>query len=162
MKEITNDILKEKLDFLNDEKMLRNLSGTPWAMEEFNTVRDKATESFLDIQDRYGAIKSNGKTDEENAEELEKLEKESKCVEILAMQSVVDLCKCVIKEKEKQYKDAFDKKQQQEREIKSQLALLHRKEIDARKSARPEKVYPNDPCPCGSGKKYKRCCAVVE
>lgn len=20
------------------------------------------------------------------------------------------------------------------------------------------KVYPNDPCPCGSGKKYKRCC----
>ena len=24
-----------------------------------------------------------------------------------------------------------------------------------RKSA---KVYPNDPCPCGSGKKYKNCC----
>ena len=21
-----------------------------------------------------------------------------------------------------------------------------------------EKVYPNDPCPCGSGKKYKKCC----
>lgn len=20
------------------------------------------------------------------------------------------------------------------------------------------KVYPNDPCPCGSGKKYKHCC----
>ena len=20
------------------------------------------------------------------------------------------------------------------------------------------KVYPNDPCPCGSGKKYKNCC----
>ncbi len=23
---------------------------------------------------------------------------------------------------------------------------------------RMEKVYPNDPCPCGSGKKYKQCC----
>ena len=23
---------------------------------------------------------------------------------------------------------------------------------------KPEKVYPNDPCPCGSGKKYKKCC----
>ncbi len=23
---------------------------------------------------------------------------------------------------------------------------------------REEKVYPNDPCPCGSGKKYKQCC----
>lgn len=22
----------------------------------------------------------------------------------------------------------------------------------------PKKVYPNDPCPCGSGKKYKKCC----
>ncbi|MEE1033197.1 MAG: SEC-C metal-binding domain-containing protein [Agathobacter sp.] len=21
-----------------------------------------------------------------------------------------------------------------------------------------KKVYPNDPCPCGSGKKYKLCC----
>ena len=24
-----------------------------------------------------------------------------------------------------------------------------------------EKVYPNDPCPCGSGKKYKQCCGRV-
>jgi uncharacterized protein YecA (UPF0149 family) len=23
---------------------------------------------------------------------------------------------------------------------------------------KPKKVYPNDPCPCGSGKKYKKCC----
>lgn len=21
-----------------------------------------------------------------------------------------------------------------------------------------EKIYPNDSCPCGSGKKYKKCC----
>lgn len=24
--------------------------------------------------------------------------------------------------------------------------------------ARKNKIYPNDPCPCGSGKKYKHCC----
>ena len=23
-----------------------------------------------------------------------------------------------------------------------------------------KKVYPNDPCPCGSGKKYKKCCGA--
>ncbi len=23
---------------------------------------------------------------------------------------------------------------------------------------KPAKVYPNDPCPCGRGKKYKKCC----
>ena len=24
-----------------------------------------------------------------------------------------------------------------------------------------EKVKPNEPCPCGSGKKYKKCCALM-
>jgi uncharacterized protein YecA (UPF0149 family) len=28
----------------------------------------------------------------------------------------------------------------------------------ARASPRSEKVGRNDPCPCGSGKKYKKCC----
>ena len=28
----------------------------------------------------------------------------------------------------------------------------------APKKRAAEKVYPNDPCPCGSGKKYKQCC----
>jgi len=26
----------------------------------------------------------------------------------------------------------------------------------------PQKVGRNDPCPCGSGKKYKKCCAILE
>lgn len=25
-----------------------------------------------------------------------------------------------------------------------------------------KKVMPNDPCPCGSGKKYKKCCKIEE
>ena len=24
-----------------------------------------------------------------------------------------------------------------------------------------KKIYPNDPCPCGSGKKYKKCCGRI-
>ena len=33
------------------------------------------------------------------------------------------------------------------------------KEQKASQTIRKEaKVYPNDPCPCGSGKKYKKCC----
>ena len=28
----------------------------------------------------------------------------------------------------------------------------------APKKSTSEKIYPNDPCPCGSGKKYKQCC----
>ena len=30
--------------------------------------------------------------------------------------------------------------------------------VKAPKKREAEKVYPNDPCPCGSGKKYKQCC----
>lgn len=30
--------------------------------------------------------------------------------------------------------------------------------VRAPKTREEKKVYPNDPCPCGSGKKYKQCC----
>ena len=30
--------------------------------------------------------------------------------------------------------------------------------VKAPKKRESEKIYPNDPCPCGSGKKYKQCC----
>lgn len=35
---------------------------------------------------------------------------------------------------------------------------LYREQRLASTVVKPEKVYPNDPCPCGSGKKYKKCC----
>ena len=35
---------------------------------------------------------------------------------------------------------------------------LYREQRLAATVVKPEKVYPNDPCPCGSGKKYKKCC----
>ena len=30
--------------------------------------------------------------------------------------------------------------------------------VQAPKRREVQKIYPNDPCPCGSGKKYKQCC----
>ena len=30
--------------------------------------------------------------------------------------------------------------------------------VRAPKKREDKKIYPNDPCPCGSGKKYKQCC----
>ena len=30
--------------------------------------------------------------------------------------------------------------------------------VRAPKKRENKKIYPNDPCPCGSGKKYKQCC----
>lgn len=43
------------------------------------------------------------------------------------------------------------------------LSKERRKELYREQKAsgtlrKEQKVYPNDPCPCGSGKKYKKCC----
>ena len=35
---------------------------------------------------------------------------------------------------------------------------LYREQKSSTTIVKPEKIYPNDPCPCGSGKKYKQCC----
>ena len=36
--------------------------------------------------------------------------------------------------------------------------LLHDMTFSAQPQVKIGKIYPNDPCPCGSGKKYKKCC----
>jgi len=40
-----------------------------------------------------------------------------------------------------------------EEQLKSYRNVMENKPIKKEK-----KIYPNDPCPCGSGKKYKKCC----
>ncbi len=35
---------------------------------------------------------------------------------------------------------------------------LYREQKESTTVHKDRKIYPNDPCPCGSGKKYKKCC----
>jgi hypothetical protein len=35
---------------------------------------------------------------------------------------------------------------------------LYKEQKSSTTIVKEAKVYPNDPCPCGSGKKYKKCC----
>lgn len=35
---------------------------------------------------------------------------------------------------------------------------LYKEQKSSTTVVKQDKVYPNDPCPCGSGKKYKKCC----
>ncbi len=35
---------------------------------------------------------------------------------------------------------------------------LYKEQKSSTTIVKDAKVYPNDPCPCGSGKKYKKCC----
>jgi uncharacterized protein YecA (UPF0149 family) len=46
--------------------------------------------------------------------------------------------------------------------IEPHFESIKAKVLDIRRQSRPRPAYAavgrNDPCPCGSGKKYKRCC----
>ena len=35
---------------------------------------------------------------------------------------------------------------------------LYKEQKSSMTIVKEDKIYPNDPCPCGSGKKYKQCC----
>ena len=35
---------------------------------------------------------------------------------------------------------------------------LYKEQKESTTIHKDKKIYPNDPCPCGSGKKYKKCC----
>ena len=38
-----------------------------------------------------------------------------------------------------------------------QRGALYKEQKESGTVRKPAKIYPNDPCPCGSGKKYKKC-----
>ena len=69
-------------------------------------------------------------------------------------------------DKEKLYKNMVDAKADWLYELPQWESIFdedtrHRLYLEQKKSGtiiKEQKVYPNDPCPCGSGKKYKQCC----
>ena len=69
-------------------------------------------------------------------------------------------------DKEKLYKNMVDAKADWLYELPQWDAILtpeKRKELYKSQKAsgtvrKGKKIFPNDPCPCGSGKKYKKCC----
>lgn len=48
-----------------------------------------------------------------------------------------------------EWKDIFDEDTRK---------ALYKEQKTSSTIVKEAKVYPNDPCPCGSGKKYKKCC----
>lgn len=48
-----------------------------------------------------------------------------------------------------EWKDIFDD---------TKRKTLYKAQKSSTTIVKEQKVYPNDPCPCGSGKKYKKCC----
>ena len=53
--------------------------------------------------------------------------------------------------------------QKVEREQVAKVTGTNKDDTAARKPVKKEaRIYPNDPCPCGSGRKYKQCCGRIK
>ena len=69
-------------------------------------------------------------------------------------------------DKEKLYKNMVDAKAEWLYELPQWEGIFdedkrHKLYLEQKKAntvVKGDKIYPNDPCPCGSGKKYKKCC----
>lgn len=72
----------------------------------------------------------------------------------------------LVYDKEKLYKNMVDAKADWLYELPQWESIFdedtrHKLYLEQKKSGtiiKEQKIYPNDPCPCGSGKKYKKCC----
>ncbi len=61
---------------------------------------------------------------------------------------------------EANYPDFYKKLQQRHLKLKAIYAHCKKRDLPPLKSPELPKVGRNDPCPCGSGKKYKKCCML--
>ena len=84
MESETNALFEGGFAILYNDELTRNIADIPWAKEELSIIQNKAAESCRKIREKYNAIKRNGKTDEENAEELAAAEEELICNDLLS------------------------------------------------------------------------------
>ena len=59
--------------------------------------------------------------------------------------------------------DQIEVKKRKQEELEAKISRLEElnKQLAPTKVNETKKIYPNDPCPCGSGKKYKKCCGRI-
>ena len=53
---------------------------------------------------------------------------------------------------------AFDKELLYKNMVAAEAEELYKEQKSSTTVVKPTKMFPNYPCPCGSGKKYKKCC----
>ena len=131
----------EDIPFLESEEFHRtyeSVKNNPEAVKELESIMDDVIARLKPLVERYEAL---SKMDNVDQEEILKLEEEKYRIEKERLERTAILLQSEVERQER-------------------IGTRFRAEID-RLSIRKEvghKIYPNDPCPCGSGLKYKKCC----
>jgi preprotein translocase subunit SecA len=78
-------------------------------------------------------------------------------LETINNEIVQALCSVSFEQVDRQQKEIIEEREQSDRPEPVQRKAPPPKRVKAQQPSRNVKVGRNDPCPCGSGKKYKQC-----
>lgn len=131
------------------------LKDNPEALKELQSIRECLNEKYQEASVKYEMIQNSGKPESEKELDLLELEKDIKEAECKIAEDNRQLIISIILEEQEKIEELKEKK----RQLQAGLDFINGKGMQMGVGYhREEKIFPNDPCPCGSGKKYKKCC----
>ena len=129
----------------------------PKARRMVKAIQNELKAKQRSILERYDLLKQNGRSDEKNATELKELQQEAAKAEEKALEAVKALQVNAVLALQDQVAEMEEKCDRLEKQC-NKAVKERRAELTKADKEKAVKIYPNDPCPCGSGKKYKKCC----
>ena len=147
--------LQEELTFpeidTSFERSYELVKNDPEALSELNDIQKNLIEAYKSNLEKYNVAKERGESAEVLREiftEVLEAEQAAKVSEIMLLEKLY--------EKRQKMTQELEELNRKMREKTDELLAEKKSLIKHLSSVR--KIYPNDPCPCGSGKKFKKCC----
>lgn len=147
--------LQEELTFPEIDTSFKRsyelVKNDPEALSELNDIQKSLIEAYKSNLEKYNEAKECG----ESAEVLRDIFTEVLEAEQTAKVSEIKLLEKLYEKRQKMTQE-LEELNRKMREKTDELLAEKKSLIKHLSSVR--KIYPNDPCPCGSGKKFKKCC----
>ena len=126
------------------DAIYESIKNSPEAVKELADIMSDTIEKTKAVVGKYEALKKSY-ADTVPKEVVAQIEEEEYNIEAERLDRITDLLRREVERKESVIKS-------QEEDVWRLTQMKYRLENNNRK------IYPNDPCQCGSGLKYKKCC----
>lgn len=125
-----------------------SILSNEYTSKEMIKARNEFIEKHYNLLEEYNNIENSEVSSSERESKLDAVEEEYKD----ALINVRRIEKTLL---EKEYKDT---QKELENTLKNYKRMNTKIDLLSKNENASLKVYPNDLCPCGSGKKFKKCC----
>ena len=133
------------------ERSYKLVKNDPEALSELNDIQKSLIEAYKSNLEKYNEAKECGESAEVLSDiftEVLEAEQAAKVSEIMLLEKLYEK-----RQKMTQELEELNRKMREKTDV-----LLAEKKSLIKHLSSVRKIYPNDPCPCGSGKKFKKCC----